>query len=238
MQMMRGCDALHIFAFILWNVPGLVSGDHYYCSIIRNDALVGHVLRIDVTESEKERGQHRFPHDTWTGTQLAINFPSTNVHNKICLEMKATALRNGENSWDLNPQLRDMNLASSGHVSMYRAAHMKDRWTGTTNLLHGVFCFKCRCHPDTPFPPASSKTLDDIKFQLDNYVHNSVTYRTWHFLDTWDGGGDAPRVLFADAPESQKSTMLGSETMILLVFRERKFTVERIMATDLDHWHG
>lgn len=161
---MRGCDYFYTFAFMLWSVPGFVSGDHYYCSVIRNDALAGPRVGYTMSASDKAQYQYRFPFDSWADTQLQIRFPTKNVHNKLCLEMKFNALRNGERDIDLNMQIRDIDIEASGHVSMYRAAHMKDRWTGTTNLLHGVFCFKCRCHPDTPFPPASSKTLDDIKF--------------------------------------------------------------------------
>ena len=207
------------FFFIL-NIKSFVLCDHYYCNILRDDAITGEEIRWTPNQHgmSDETAISTFPYDDfWTPTRaMFFKFPRREVHYKICEKMKATPVI------DYDAQGTRMEVGDAGvnwqggRISIYRAAKMWDRWAGTNNHLHGVFCFLCRCNVLTPVPPASAQTLANIKSKLQGLT--SQQFNTRQYFNTWDGGPGAARVNFANAPESQKKTTLGSETVQLRYF--------------------
>jgi len=217
---MRRISRLWVLLLSVYHTAKSDVPDHFYCNIICDDASLGFTYNFvpswgNVLSTQDAR--EMLPFDSWSNDMVSFRFPLSSLHEKLCSKMKATRpIYDGEETF-VTVEVRGIGkFGGNSHVSMYRAARMRDWWIGTNHHLHNVVCFPCQCNALTPVPPQNAKTLDDIKAQLDSCA--DAEYNSRQYIDTWDGSGSSERVTFANAPFSQKNTTLGRQAVQLRYF--------------------
>ena len=159
---MRRLLKLCAFLLSVWHASASVE-PHYYCNIYRYDAVTGFFphrfwagWRSDIST---EDAKAMFPWDEWEEDLVYFRFPTYHLHETLCSKMNAYAPLYDDGEYIGGKEVRGIGEVTNPSKrpihppTIYRAARMADRWTDTSNNIHDVFCFACRCNAPTPIPP-------------------------------------------------------------------------------------